>query len=736
MELRSEDVDEFFSMFESESGITWTPNIVRYVKDNLARGEDQVFMQDYIVEKFEASFGIKIGAPYFKSMFQFLKDKKETRLGKKKKRVTSAETNDEEMLELLQHKWQTVSAQEKVQARTYLFTKIGKGKAEHRADTPKETTDFVIAILGLTDREVDARKKDLATLIRNVNKEFLTRPVTFVLYDRQITSNKVITTAIDTTLPTVTIVAVRPPLPEETPFLSNAMNEAHRLTQSTTHPLGKRADFALSDYSSPAWCVDQTVLSGVAPFLRVNGKLLVINEKVPQWMPRSGETYYQNMTAWQDLYEKGGFKFPVDKIDGIVSPLPHYKIKRNQRIQQQKYHTHSAAKEEKTVDEEMLDLLERLFGPNSQEEPITLSDFEILQVLWEEGSNFAERLFLPTREEVQMFALRDGPLKGPENNKWREFSAPRMKNSDIFNIFSPGDHWPNWRIYLQYKWQNSHLNPKDISLPVSSNAFAGGGGATSDEHIQQKYHDHSATKEERAVELFSRWMLVFMENERTITEGAKGPVKKLHWFWWVFPTTLAGQHDTFKVHFSTEEMKAVLKLRVRSEWEPFLNKWSRIGKKITDGRLELPIEADRTRLHFFEEEWKKALEEVPNDGVHRVRRYFAEVLHFDSKSARQKKKYVPNPPTGFGGSARPSALSTLRRFNDHAAARSDAKQPQRFRGAKPTAYMNAVPQQQGGAAAYGGYSSAAEDAQLQQAIQLSLLDHSSAADAGMPKTFF
>lgn len=540
------------------------------------------------------------------------------------------ETNDEEMLERLQHKWKTVSARERVHSRTYLFTKIGKGKGERYADTPKETTDFVIAILGLTDGEVENRKKDLATLIRNVNKESPTRPVTFVLYDTLITTNKVTTTMIDETLPAVTIVAVRPTFHKETPMLSSAMNAAHELTQSRAHPLGKRADFALSDYSSPAWCVNHNFLSVLAPFLRVNGKLLVLNQELPQGMFRSGGTYYQDMTAWQKFYKTGGFKVPVDEIDNIVSPLPHNAIK-------QKYHTHSPAKEEKTVDEQMLDLLERLFGPNSQEGPITRADLKILQELWEEGSNFAEGLFLPTREQVKKFQLRDGPLEGPGNNKWRQFPRPRMKNSDIPNIFNAGGHWPKWRIYLQYKWKNSHLNPKKTSLPVSSNAFAGGSGATSDEHIQQKHHGHSVTEEKTAVELFSHWMLVFMKNERTITKGAKGPVKQLHWFWWVFPNTVAGQYDTFKVRFSTEEMKAVLKLKVRPEWELFLKKWSQIGKKITDGRLKLPIKADSTRLHFFKEEWKKALEEVPNDGVYRVRHYFAKVLHFDSKSARQKK---------------------------------------------------------------------------------------------------
>ena len=147
-----------------------------------------------------------------------------------------------------------------------------------------------------------------------------------------------------------------------------------------------------------------------------------------------------------------------------------------------------------------------------------------------------------------------------------------------------------------------------------------------------------ATKEEKkAVELFSHWMLVFTKNERVITEGAQGPQKKFHWFWWVFPTTLAGRSDKFKVRFLKEEMKAVLKLRVQPQWEPFLDKWSQIAKKIIDGRLKLPIEADRRRLNFFKKEWSEALKEVPKDGSNRVRRYFAEVLNFKPKSAHQKK---------------------------------------------------------------------------------------------------
>ena len=89
--------------------------------------------------------------------------------------------------------------------------------------------------------------------------------------------------------------------------------------------------------------------------------------------------------------------------------------------------------------------------------------------------------------------------------------------------------------------------------------------------------------------------------------------------------------------YSTEEiMKAVLKLRVRSEWEPFLNKWSQIGKKITDGRLELPIEADRRRLQFFKREFDERNKENENSNVeNKIEKILDEIIKFCTQN-----KYV------------------------------------------------------------------------------------------------
>lgn len=202
---------------------------------------------------------------------------------------------------------------------TYILSKIGEGKAEEVANTNHATENFVIALLGMTDLEVESRKGDLATLIQNVNKDFSTRHVTFVLFDNQIIENKRIeSVSVDEHLPPVTIIAIKPVERIEKPYLADVMNAAHNFDKS----LGKRVDVALSDLSSAAWRAEILLLRCVAPYLRIGGKLIIFNQTLSN-VVYSGGTYHQNIENWTQFYERGGLN-SLEKYEGFVSPLPHY----------------------------------------------------------------------------------------------------------------------------------------------------------------------------------------------------------------------------------------------------------------------------------------------------------------------------------------------------------------------------------------------------------------------------
>lgn len=100
-------------------------------------------------------------------------------------------------------------------------------------------------------------------------------------------------------------------------------------------------------------------------------------------------------------------------------------------------------------------ILDVLLGPGATGEFVDrVATLAEMQQLWEETDVNFEQLFLPTAADVDFFELEDGVEKGATHNRWRPGPEQRMANNDICNIFAPGDHWPSWHQFLQFRYQN------------------------------------------------------------------------------------------------------------------------------------------------------------------------------------------------------------------------------------------------------------------------------------------
>lgn len=212
-------------------------------------------------------------------------------------------------------------------AKDYIITKLHTGPREREATFPQCETDFVIAILGLPDSELDARHDDIKALIETV-RIGSSKPVTLVLYDEQIKLSQRFIYNVGG-LGDITIVAVRPTEHAQMPGLNDAMEASYALAQEN----GKQVDYALSDLSSPAWRFNMMMHFDFIPYIKLGGKVFLHSPQVDdssQWMLQGDQYDVGDPTRFSSIYgkkTKQKTKHPATLSvteTHTSSPLPHF----------------------------------------------------------------------------------------------------------------------------------------------------------------------------------------------------------------------------------------------------------------------------------------------------------------------------------------------------------------------------------------------------------------------------
>jgi hypothetical protein len=205
----------------------------------------------------------------------------------------------------------------------YLITKLEAGPLEIRRD-PSEfpsSENFVIAILGLTDEELERRNEDIRLLINKVRGDS-TKAVTLVLYDAQIKESRVFTHTVPD-IGDVTVVALLPLKFVRDPGLNDAMEASYLLSREN----GKQVDYALSDYSSPAWRFTHLMHSQLIPYIKRGGKMFLHSPSYddPMRLQSGGQYPVGDPTRLSYVYAKEDRPATLS-VEKTVdqSPLPHY----------------------------------------------------------------------------------------------------------------------------------------------------------------------------------------------------------------------------------------------------------------------------------------------------------------------------------------------------------------------------------------------------------------------------
>jgi hypothetical protein len=154
--------------------------------------------------------------------------------------------------------------------------------------------NFVIAILGMADTELQWRSNDIKLLINAVRAN-KAQAVTLVLYNDEIKTSRVFTHP-SPTFGDITIIALNAPSFAESfhrhrfesgPYLKDAMEASYMLSPEN----GRQVDYALSDYGQPVWGFDQTVLTTVAPYMKHNGRLFLHRPPVDPFSYDDGASF-------------------------------------------------------------------------------------------------------------------------------------------------------------------------------------------------------------------------------------------------------------------------------------------------------------------------------------------------------------------------------------------------------------------------------------------------------------
>jgi hypothetical protein len=208
-------------------------------------------------------------------------------------------------------------------AKDYIITKLRTGPYETEAKFPKSETNFVIAILGLPDTELDARHKDIKALIETV-RIGAPKPVTLVLYDEKIKLSRRFNYNVDG-FGDITIVAVQPTEHAQMPGLDDAMEASYKLS----HENGKQVDYALSDLSSPAWRFNVRLHIDFIPYIKLGGKVFLHSPQVDDslhWMLQGDQYDVGDPTRFSYSYGEKPKRPATLSVEEThtSSPLPHF----------------------------------------------------------------------------------------------------------------------------------------------------------------------------------------------------------------------------------------------------------------------------------------------------------------------------------------------------------------------------------------------------------------------------
>jgi hypothetical protein len=213
----------------------------------------------------------------------------------------------------------------------YIITKLRPGIAEtKRPGTFPASENFVIAILGLTDKEVTTTvpserpvAADLKDLIRSVRHDE-SQAVTLVLYDEKIKLSRRFNYNVDG-FGDITIVAVQPTEHAQMPGLNDAMEASYKLS----HENGKQVDYALSDLSSPAWRFNVRMHIDFIPYIKLGGKVFLHSPQVDDslhWMLQGDQYDVGDPTRFSYSYGENPKRPATLSVEEThtSSPLPHF----------------------------------------------------------------------------------------------------------------------------------------------------------------------------------------------------------------------------------------------------------------------------------------------------------------------------------------------------------------------------------------------------------------------------
>jgi hypothetical protein len=174
----------------------------------------------------------------------------------------------------------------------------------------------VIAILGLKDEELQFRNEDLKALIDTVRRD-PSLAVTLVLYDFRMKENRVFPHNVPG-IGIVKIVALKPIDRVPEPGLNEAMEASYLMSPED----GKQVDFALSDWSSPAWSFTHMFQKLVIPYMKVGGHLFLHNPP-PESSGITGGQYYFVPPTELAAHPANTNPVTIEVETNASSPLPH-----------------------------------------------------------------------------------------------------------------------------------------------------------------------------------------------------------------------------------------------------------------------------------------------------------------------------------------------------------------------------------------------------------------------------
>lgn len=169
------------------------------------------------------------------------------------------------------------------------------------------------------DEVTTSRKGDVLDLIRAVKNEDDDRPVTVVVCDNLTTDTVKDVKDFKVISINATKIKMRDPTK---PTLGEIMETSYERSPTD----GKQVDYALSDFSSPAWNVNMMVLTMFVPYIKTKGKAFIHSPPMLGGSTTlySGGTYFQNpVKTWHGNPRMPHLEMTITTAQFPGSPLPH-----------------------------------------------------------------------------------------------------------------------------------------------------------------------------------------------------------------------------------------------------------------------------------------------------------------------------------------------------------------------------------------------------------------------------